>query len=76
SGAPWASTSANRSGEPAAADAAGAGAPFAASAEWVVDGGRSGGTESSVVDATGPEPVVLREGALSRAVLEGALAGR
>ncbi|TBR20961.1 threonylcarbamoyl-AMP synthase [bacterium] len=76
SGAPWASTSANRAGEPAAADAGAAGAPFTETAAWVVDGGRAGGTESSVVDATGPEPVVLREGALTRAALEAAVAVR
>lgn len=76
SGAPWATSSANRAGEPAAADAAAAAAPFEDAAAWAVDAGRAGGRESSVVDATGPEPVVLREGALSRAVLEGALAGR
>ena len=75
SGAPWASTSANRAGEPAASDAAAAGAPFSETAAWVVDGGRSGGRESSVVDATGPEPVVLRDGALTRAALEAAVKG-
>lgn len=76
SGAPWASTSANRAGEPAATEADAAGAPFTATAAWVVDGGRSGGTQSSVVDATGPVPVVLREGALTRAALEAAVSHR
>ncbi|MDE2293143.1 MAG: Sua5/YciO/YrdC/YwlC family protein, partial [Elusimicrobia bacterium] len=76
SGAPWASTSANVSGEPAAADAEAAGAPFEGTAAWVVDGGRAGGRASSVVDATGPELKVLREGALSRRELEAAVESR
>lgn len=76
SGAPWATSSANRAGEASAADAEVAAAPFSESAAWVVDAGRSGGRESSVVDATGPEPVVLREGALSRAALEAAVSHR
>lgn len=76
SGAPWATSSANRAGEGSAADATAAAAPFSESAAWVVDAGRSGGRESSVVDATGPEPVVLREGALSRATLEAAVLNR
>jgi L-threonylcarbamoyladenylate synthase len=76
SGGAWATSSANRAGEPAAADAQTAAEPFAGSAAWVVDGGRSGGKPSSVVDATGPEPVVLREGALTRAALEAAVKAR
>lgn len=76
SGAPWVTSSANRAGEGSAADAAAAAAPFSESAAWVVDAGRSGGTQSSVVDATGPEPVVLREGALTRATLEAAVSHR
>lgn len=46
----------------------------------VVDAGELPGTPSTVVDLTGPEPVVLREGAVSardaRARVEGALARR
>ncbi len=70
SGVPWATTSANRSGEPAAADAAAASAALGDAVDWVVDAGRCGGMESSVVDATGDVVRVLREGALSRSRLE------
>ena len=76
SGAPWATSSANRAGEGSAADAETAAAPFTDTATWVVDAGRAGGKPSSVVDATGPEAVVLREGALSRAALEAAVSHR
>lgn len=74
-GMPWATTSANLSGRPAAADAAAAAAPFEGTAAWAVDAGPAGGTESSVVDATGPVISVLREGALKRRDLEAAVAG-
>lgn len=76
SGVPWASTSANVSGEPAAKDGAQAAAALGSKADWVVDAGPSGGVESSVVDALGPGLKVLREGALSRAQLEAAIAGQ
>ena len=72
-GTPWATTSANLAGRPAAADAEAAAEPFGERAAWVVDAGPAGGTESSVVDATGPMPTVLREGALSRATVEAAV---
>lgn len=74
SGVPWASTSANVSGEPAAKDGAQAAAALGSKADWVVDAGPSGGVESSVVNALGPGLKVLREGALSRAKLEAAVA--
>ncbi|MFA6030385.1 MAG: L-threonylcarbamoyladenylate synthase [Elusimicrobiota bacterium] len=66
SGVPWASTSANRSGRPAIADGAQAAAEFDGRADFILDGGRTGGLESTVVDATG-SPRVLREGAIPSA---------
>jgi L-threonylcarbamoyladenylate synthase len=61
-------TSANRSGEPEALTAEEAAAlPDLAG---VLDGGRApGGRPSTVLDLTGPEPVVLREGAIPAASL-------
>ena len=41
--------------------------PEIASAAAVVDGGELPGTSSTVLDLTGPEPVVLREGAVAAA---------
>ena len=52
-----------------AADCAGAEIPLVAGED------AGGGPPSSVVDATGVEPVVLREGAVSRAAIAAALAG-
>lgn len=77
SGVPWATTSANASGSPAAKDGEAAAAAMGAAAEWVVDAGPCrGGVESSVVDAVGPGLKVLREGALSRKQLEATVAGK
>jgi L-threonylcarbamoyladenylate synthase len=72
---PLTATSLNRSGEPdcrtrAEAQAcAGGGIPLVAGAD------AGGSAPSSVVDATGSEPVLLREGAVSRAAIAAALAG-
>ena len=41
----------------------------------VVDGGPAGTVASTVVDLTGPEPHVLRQGAVTVADIERALAG-
>ena len=39
--------------------------------DFVIDGGRCpGGKESTIIDVTGKQPVLLREGALSRAEIE------
>ena len=44
---------------------------LAAAAAAIVDGGELGGAPSTVVDLTGPEPAILREGALpAQTVLE------
>jgi tRNA threonylcarbamoyl adenosine modification protein (Sua5/YciO/YrdC/YwlC family) len=68
---PFTVTSANRSGQPPAADVASARAALGADVELYVDGGRLGGTPSTIVDCAGPEARVLREGALPSAkVLE------
>ncbi|MBI5596989.1 MAG: Sua5/YciO/YrdC/YwlC family protein, partial [Elusimicrobia bacterium] len=70
SAVPWATTSANLAGQPAAADAEGASAALGGVVDWVVDAGPAGGTPSSVVDARGGTLVVLREGMLGRETLE------
>lgn len=58
-------TSANRSGEPPARTAAEAAAAIGDRVDLIVDGGSCpGGVASTVVDVTGPTPIVLREGAI------------
>lgn len=59
---PLAVTSANLHGQPTPPDAAGVAALFPGIV--VVDGGIRDGESSTVVDVTGPTPVVLRQGAL------------
>ncbi len=72
---PLTATSLNRSGAPDCRTRADA-ERLAGSAILLVAGADAGGAPpSSVVDATGREPVVLREGALSRDAIAGALAG-
>ena len=72
---PLTATSLNRAGEPdchtraEAARCAGAELPLVAGED------AGGGPPSSVVDATGAEPVVLREGAVSKAAIAAALGG-
>ncbi len=63
---PLAVSSANLTGQMAARSAAEAEAMLGESVAVIVDGGPSGdGTASTIVDATGPEPSLLRPGALS-----------
>ncbi len=65
SGQPIASTSANTSGIPAVAKFEDLEARILASADVVLDAGEAHiGVQSTVVDCTGPEPVVVREGAI------------
>jgi tRNA threonylcarbamoyl adenosine modification protein (Sua5/YciO/YrdC/YwlC family) len=64
---PLATTSANRHGVPTPPTAKEAGAALAQPADLVIDGGPCVGVASTVVDATGDGPVVLREGPISRA---------
>ena len=57
-------TSANRPGEPDPATPSDVPEEIRAGAAAVVDGGRLPGTPSTVVDLTGPDPRILREGAV------------
>jgi L-threonylcarbamoyladenylate synthase len=70
-------TSANRSGEPPPARFADVDPAILDRVDLAIDGGELTGLPSTVVDITaieeGGEPVILREGALSRAELERAL---
>jgi tRNA threonylcarbamoyl adenosine modification protein (Sua5/YciO/YrdC/YwlC family) len=72
---PLATTSANRHGEPTPPTAADAAASLVGPVALVVDGGPAGTVASTVVDLTGSEPHVLREGAVTVADIERALAG-
>jgi L-threonylcarbamoyladenylate synthase len=63
---PMAVTSANRHGEPTPATATEAAASLRGDVALVVDGGRLDGTASTVVDATGTDLTILREGPISR----------
>lgn len=68
-GVPLAVTSANPAGEPAPRRAADVDPSLAAASAGVLDGDEpAGGTASTVVDCTGPVPVILREGPLAAAV--------
>ena len=63
---PLPTTSANVSGAPEAADAAGIVAQLGDAIDLVLDGGPAhGGPASTIVDCTGPRPVILRAGAVS-----------
>ncbi len=71
SGMPVVGTSANLSGKPSALTAREVQEQLDGKVDLVIEGGPSpGGKESSVVDVTGELPVILREGAISRAELE------
>ncbi|MEA2685311.1 MAG: L-threonylcarbamoyladenylate synthase [Actinomycetota bacterium] len=72
---PLATTSANRHGEPTLTTAAEVADAFGESLALVLDGGTCTGSPSTVVDCTGVEPKLLREGRLPWSVLVGALAG-
>lgn len=68
-GVPLAVTSANPAGEPAPRRAEDVDETLAAACAGVLGGaGAAGGTASTVVDCTGPAPVILREGPLAAAV--------
>lgn len=67
---PLAVTSANRSGEPTPPDCDGVRAALGPAVEvYVCDDPRPAGPPSTVLDLTGPEPLVLRQGALDRETL-------
>lgn len=62
---PVATTSANRTGEPTPIDAGAAAASLVGAVDLVVDGGPAGTLASTVVDASGDEWSILREGAIT-----------
>jgi L-threonylcarbamoyladenylate synthase len=73
---PLAASSANRSGEPETLDADDVAIAFADAGEpsAILDGGRvPGGVASSVLDLSGPLARLLRQGAVSRAEIEGVI---
>ena len=71
---PLAVTSANRSGEPAAATVEEARAALGHAIDVFLDGGRVGGAPSTVVHLVG-EPAILREGALGKREILSQLGG-
>ena len=73
--APITTTSANPTGRPNARDARTILAYFPQGIECILDAGPvPGGVGSTVVDATGEAPVILREGAISAKTIKEALA--
>jgi len=72
---PLAATSANRHGEPTLTTAAEVIATFGDALGVVLDGGVCTGSPSTVVDCTGVEPKLLRQGRLPWSELVGALEG-
>lgn len=70
-GTPIVGTSANLSGRPSPLSADEVKAQLGDKIDLIIDGGRCpGGKESTIVDASGPTPIILREGAISREELE------
>lgn len=68
---PLPTTSANVSGEPEARDAAEIERLFGDAIDLILDDGPArGGPASTVVDASGAEPLILREGAIPAAMVE------
>jgi L-threonylcarbamoyladenylate synthase len=72
---PMAVSSANRSGLPPATTVEQAREQLADRVSVFLDGGPAGEMASTIVDLTGDEPVVLREGAVSAAAI-GEVLGR
>ncbi|MEO5652440.1 MAG: L-threonylcarbamoyladenylate synthase, partial [Marmoricola sp.] len=73
---PLAVSSANRSGQPAATDAAAALRMLGEAVEVILDGGPSdGGLASTIIDCTGDRPRILREGAITAVELRETLEG-
>jgi len=68
---PMAVTSANLSGQASAVTAEEVNTQLGGHVPLLIDGGRcAGGTSSTVVDCTGPEPIVLREGPISQETIQ------
>lgn len=75
-GGPITSTSANRSGQPPARSASEVGAIFGEEIDLIVDGGPSAEDRpSTVVDVSGPLPILVREGKIGAEAIE-AVVGR
>jgi L-threonylcarbamoyladenylate synthase len=72
---PLATTSANRHDEPAADTAAGVAEALGAEIDTVLDGGRSAGLASTIIDCTTTTPEVLRDGPISATALLSLLGG-
>jgi L-threonylcarbamoyladenylate synthase len=73
-GAPLAATSANRSGQPAPVEASEAAKQLGALVDFVLDGGRcAAALESTIIDLSGPEPTLIRSGAVPLQAIEGVL---
>jgi L-threonylcarbamoyladenylate synthase len=72
---PLATTSANRHGEPAADTAEGVRAALGAEVDTTIDGGRSAGLASTIIDCTTTTPRVLRDGPISATALLSLLGG-
>jgi L-threonylcarbamoyladenylate synthase len=73
---PLPTTSANRSGEPELRDADAIDAELGGALELILDGGpATGGPASTVVDCTGPEPIIRRAGAIPEAEIDAVLSG-
>lgn len=71
---PLAVSSANQTGQPTATTITEAGFAFGPAVEAYLDGGeRTGGTPSTIIDCTKPDPVMLREGALSAEMIQAEL---
>jgi L-threonylcarbamoyladenylate synthase len=70
-GVPLIGTSANMTGNASALNAEDVRKQLGEKIDYILDGGRCpGGKESSIVDVTGDIPVLLREGAISKADIE------
>jgi L-threonylcarbamoyladenylate synthase len=72
---PLATTSANRHGEPPADTAEGVTAAIGTEVDAVLDGGRSAGLASTIIDCTTTTPRVLRDGPISATALLSLLGG-
>jgi len=73
-GSPLAATSANRSEEPSPKTAGEAALQLSGKVPLILDGGSSRyGTESTIVECTGSDPIILRSGALSAQKIKTAL---
>lgn len=70
---PLATTSANRTGEPTPATAAEAAASLTGPVAVALDGGPCAGTASTVVDLTGDDLRILREGEITESALRAVL---